>query len=89
MEYKIKRNYPKFGAYLAAARRKRGLTQKELSDHLGYSSAQFISNFERGIATPPLKKLPKIIKKLNLDTKEVVNFMMQERRKELRGELLC
>lgn len=55
--YKIPRHYQVVGDYLKELREKSGMTQREVSMALGYSSAQFISNFERGIALPPLKKL--------------------------------
>ncbi len=37
-----------------------GLTQKDVSTALGYSSAQFISNWERGISTPPDETLGRL-----------------------------
>ncbi len=42
-----------------------GLSQLDVSKKLGYSSPQFISNIERGLALPPtkiLKPLAKICK---------------------------
>jgi transcriptional regulator with XRE-family HTH domain len=61
--YRLPRNYTAVGEYLRYLRTKAGLTQREVSLELGYSSAQFISNFERGIALPPLKKL-KVMQKI-------------------------
>lgn len=61
--YVLARNYTEVGEYLKQLRLEAGLTQRDVSIALGYSSAQFISNFERGIAVPPLKKL-KILQKL-------------------------
>ncbi len=58
--YRLRRNYTMVGEYLKDLRTRAGLTQREVSIALGYSSAQFISNFERGIALPPLKKLKKM-----------------------------
>jgi transcriptional regulator with XRE-family HTH domain len=55
-KYKVARPYTDFGHFLAGSRESNGLTQRQVSLKLGYSSAQFISNFERGIATPPIKK---------------------------------
>jgi transcriptional regulator with XRE-family HTH domain len=55
-KYKLARPYTEFGNFLANSRDSAGLTQRQVSLKLGYSSAQFISNFERGIATPPIKK---------------------------------
>lgn len=53
------------GQFLKKARENAGLTQKQVADKLGYSSAQFISNFENDRASLPLgvaKKFCKITK---------------------------
>ncbi|MEO0337510.1 MAG: helix-turn-helix transcriptional regulator [Pseudomonadota bacterium] len=44
-------------AYLKQARLRKGLRQKDVANLLGYESPQFISNWERGVSTPPLKLL--------------------------------
>lgn len=46
--------------FIKENRIKAGLTQREISDFFGWKSAQFQSNFERGISWPP----PKIIRQL-------------------------
>ena len=55
--YALTRNFFEFGEYLKEKRVAADLTQKEVAEKIGYSSAQYISNFERGIALPPLSKL--------------------------------
>ena len=60
-EYVLTRNYVALGQYLQDMRIRAEMTQREVSVKLGYSSAQFISNFERGISSPPLKKLKDLI----------------------------
>lgn len=47
---------------LKEMREKAGLTQMQVAEALGYSSAQFISNWEAGKARPPLKTLPRLAK---------------------------
>ena len=37
-----------------------GLSQKDVADKLGYSTPQFISNWERGVSHPPINALKKI-----------------------------
>lgn len=54
------RHYGALGEFLKGLRLKANLTQRDVSIALGYSSAQFISNFECGRATPPLSKLKKM-----------------------------
>ncbi len=46
-----------FAEFLKSARLKAQLTQSQVAEALGYSTAQFISNWERGISCPPLKNL--------------------------------
>jgi transcriptional regulator with XRE-family HTH domain len=41
------------GKYLAKLRADAGLTQADLAERLGYSTAQFVSNWERGVSGPP------------------------------------
>lgn len=48
------------GEFLKTMRQKSGLTQQDLATKLSYSTAQFISNWERGISLPPLEVLPKL-----------------------------
>lgn len=81
-EYVLERNYEKLGQYLAEGRQKAGLTQREVSLTLGYSSAQFISNFERGISSPPLAKLRELIQMYKLDHGKVIK-MLTEATKEI------
>lgn len=46
-----------FGRAIKKAREASGKTQFELSEKMGYSSPQFLSNFERGLCVLPLPKL--------------------------------
>lgn len=71
------------GLYLAALRRERGLTQWEMAKKLQYSSGQFISNFERGRATPPLARMQRIAKILRADKARIVDLLMQAKREEV------
>lgn len=67
------------GKYLQKKRIKSDLTQIEVAKKLGYSSAQFISNFERGLCSPPLKQMKKLTSLYELDPAEVIDIMMKER----------
>lgn len=79
-KYAIERSYVKLGNYLAEKRQEAGLSQREVSLALGYSSAQFISNFERGIAAPPLKKMKILSKMYKLPVREVVDLLIDAER---------
>jgi hypothetical protein len=58
-----------------------------VSDALGYSSAQFISNFERGIALPPLVKLRVLIGMYKMDPRALMELILAVEREELKREL--
>ena len=78
--YVLPRRYTVLGEYLQSMRTKAGLTQREVSLALGYSSAQFISNFERGIAVPPLKKLKVLVKMYDMPVETVMNMILEAER---------
>ncbi|MGZ3650969.1 MAG: helix-turn-helix domain-containing protein [Bdellovibrionota bacterium] len=80
-EYALERNYERVGKHLREMRKKAGLTQRQVSDALGYSSSQFISNFECGIAVPPLRKLKTMVDLYNMDVSELLDIILREDRK--------
>lgn len=82
-EYALTRNYVALGAYLQEMRIKANMTQREVSIALGYSSAQFISNFERGISSPPLKKLKELIRLYRMPVDKVMNLVLEGEREVL------
>lgn len=50
---------------LKTAREKAGLTQDQVAKRFGWQSAQFVSNWERGISYPPIaiiKRLARLYK---------------------------
>ena len=85
--YAITRNFTMLGNYLQRQRRAAGFTQREVSNALGYSSAQFISNFERGIAAPPAKKLKTLINLYGLKRPEVIARLVRGYKEELSAAL--
>lgn len=57
-----------FAEFLRAARRKAGLTQAQVSESIGYrSGGNFVSNWERAIALPPLDAAPLLCRILGID----------------------
>lgn len=46
--------------FLKTRRVSAGLSQKDVADKLGYSTPQFISNWERGVSQPPINILKKL-----------------------------
>lgn len=82
-QYVLPRRYTAVGEYLQKMRLEAGLTQREVSLALGYSSSQFISNFERGIALLPLKKLRMLGKMYNMSLESVVEMILDAEREAM------
>lgn len=62
-------------------RERAGLTQKEVSDALGYTTPQFISNVERGRCRFPVEKLPKLKRLYRLSNDQVIDMVMVEEKR--------
>ena len=71
------------GKYLKSKRVKAGFTQSDVSEKLGLSSPQLISNFERGLCSPPLNHLKKLVSLYGLDPDELLKVMLHSRLKVL------
>ena len=77
----------RLGKFLRASRMAAKLSQAKVSKELGYSSPQFISNWERGISSPPLKALPKIAQLYRISPEELVNVIIDETKDVLWREM--
>lgn len=86
-KYKLPRHYTALGEYLQSCREAALLTQRVVANRLGYSSAQFISNFERGIAAPPVLRLRMLIKLYRADRKRVIDLFLEGERAILEKEV--
>jgi transcriptional regulator with XRE-family HTH domain len=89
-EHKLPRpaHNKELGLLLKEHREKVGITQQELADMLGYSSSQFISNFECGIYIPPLKKLRTIVHILRMDPEQVLEIILRKEKSLLEKGLV-
>lgn len=76
------------GQYLKEKRVSAGFTQAEIARRLGYSSPQFISNFERGLCSPPLRNLKSLIKLYRIDAQEMIRLIIDEQKSVLSTALL-
>ncbi len=63
--------------FLREKRIKAGLTQYELAKILNYTSAQHISNMERGKSPPPVRAAKPLIKALNISEKQYKRHIMK------------
>jgi transcriptional regulator with XRE-family HTH domain len=76
-------NFKKIGNYFREKRLVHELTQEDVSGFLGYSSKQIISNWERGLCSPPIHQVSALIKLFHLDAKEVLELFLDVTRAEL------
>jgi transcriptional regulator with XRE-family HTH domain len=83
----MKELFKVLGDFLQSKRVKAGLSQGDVATKLGYSSPQFISNFERGLCAPPLNKLKLLVQLYDLSGDEVLKLMLKEQEKHLRKAL--
>lgn len=83
----MKELFKVLGDFLQSKRVKAGLSQGDVAAKLGYSSPQFISNFERGLCAPPLNKLKMLVQLYDLNGDEVLKLMLKEQEKHLRKAL--
>lgn len=77
---KLAKEFKNFGNFVKKAREKKGLTQLQLAKKLGYETAQFTSNIERGLCAYPLNKFKRVAKVLDVDLCSglIENFMIDE-----------
>ena len=75
----IDKTRPRLAKFLMERRMAAGKSQVETSKHLGYNSAQFVSNWERGISSPPVKTLRKLASYYNLDEDELFNEILKQK----------
>lgn len=71
------------GKYFRRRRTEVGLTQTDLSRILGYSTSQFVSNWERGLCMPPMGSMAKLCEVLKIPRKEIVDLLTEEYRRNL------
>lgn len=67
----------KLAEFLKNKRIAANLTQMDVAKHLGYSSAQFISNWERGLSSPPAKVVRLISKLYKIPAEEIFEVIIQ------------
>lgn len=73
--------------YLRQKRVDSGLSQLDVAKVLGYSSPQFVSNWERGLVSPPLETIAVLIDLYKLQPTEVVERILGETRDYLESHL--
>lgn len=79
----MKRKFISLGGMLRVRREQVGMTQRQLSDALGYSTAQFVSNWERNKAPVPSRSFRRISQLLGVPMREMVDHATRDYRHEL------
>lgn len=74
--------------YLRQKRLDSGLSQLDVARVLGYASPQFVSNWERGLVSPPLETIAVLIDLYKIPANEVVNKILAETRSYLESHLV-
>ena len=64
------------GTFIKKQRVLKGYSQAELADALGYMSPQFISDWERGISSPPMKRLPELASFLGVKVDVIFDLLV-------------
>ena len=82
----MKTKFADLGQFLREKRESRRLTQADVADKLGCKS-QFISNWERGAASPPWKMLKAVIKMYKISDKEIVRMLVSDYERAVRRQL--
>ena len=74
--------------HLLTAREKKGFTQKDLAKKLGIVSAQLISNWERGLCTPPISKIAPLSKILSIEFDPTFALVMKWKETQAKAKAL-
>ncbi len=72
------------GDFWKNARLKQGYSQLDIAKKLNYSSAQLISNWERGMCSPPQKNLKALLKIYKISPDTYINEYIANERKRLK-----
>ena len=77
----------KLGQHLKSNREQANLTQAEVSKRLGYTSAQFISNIERGVSVVPLGTLARMVRLYKANAEKTAQILLESQEKMLTEKL--
>ena len=73
--------------YLKQKRLDSNLSQLDVAKVLGYSSPQFVSNWERGLVSPPLETIAVLIELYKIPANEVISRILEETKEHLESSL--
>jgi len=73
--------------FLKRARTSAELSQKEVAAILGYKSSQFVSNWERGLSSPPIGTLRRLCRLYKTNETEVFSIIRDIAIRKLEADL--
>lgn len=81
------KNDNKLAQFLKEKRSQSGLSQKDVATKLGYSTSQFISNWERGISQPPIHTLRTLAQMYNVGAEQMFQVLLENTMIQVQEEL--
>lgn len=75
------------GEFLKSKRENASLSQGDVAKKLKYTSPQFISNWERGVSSPPIKVLKVLSDLYKISSDEVFNLILRHSLTQLEANL--
>lgn len=66
-----------FSKYLKKIRVESGLSQSEVATKLGYSTSQFVSNWERGLSHPPVQSVKVLADLYKVESADVFEALLR------------
>jgi transcriptional regulator with XRE-family HTH domain len=77
----------KLAQFLKEKRTQSGLSQKDVATKLGYSTSQFISNWERGVSQPPINTLRTLATMYKVSAEQMFNVLLEETMLQVQADL--
>lgn len=74
------------GQFLKASRQSAGLSQKAVATKFGYTTPQFISNWERGVSFPPVNILKRLAEFYKVNPDDLFEILLQTRIEEVKAD---
>ncbi len=73
--------------FLKEKRVSAGLSQREVADKMGYSTPQFVSNWERGISHPPIAQLKKLAELYGIRAEDLFETFLEREIESIKKDL--
>lgn len=76
-------------SFLAMHRMKQGLSQRQLSERMGYKTPQFVSNWENSTSLPPMNKssIERLASAIDVRQMDLVNRITEEKIYKIRKDV--